>query len=53
VSAVSNQTYDYTEKTTNNSELSLLNDSATLACGPLINHLTYNNVPQVHTPENK
>jgi len=41
VSAVSNQTYDYTKKkTTNNSELSLLNDFATAACGPLINHLT-------------
>jgi hypothetical protein len=38
VSAVSNQTYDYTKKTTNNSELSPLNDFATAACGPLINH---------------
>jgi hypothetical protein len=38
---------------TNNSELSLLNDFETAACGPLINHLTYNNASSVHTPENK
>ena len=40
VSAISNQTYDHTKKTTINSELSLLNDFETAACGPLINHLT-------------
>jgi hypothetical protein len=51
VSAVSNQTYDYTKK--NQTTVNFLNAFATAACGPLINHLTYNNVSSVHTPGNK